>query len=234
MIAGLQKMTLLDFPGKVACTVFLQGCNFRCPFCHNTDLLPHEGEEFLTLEGFSEFLKTRKGLIDAVCVSGGEPTLAPELFDLFSAIKDQGYAAKLDTNGMRPDVLKQLVEKKLIDYVAMDIKSSPSRYAHAAGLPQIAFEKIVESVAFLLTDAVDYELRTTVVSEIHDEACIQEMGEWLASVAPPKKAKKLFLQAFQDRETVAFSGLSTPSDEVLQAFKRILSPYVEQVAIRGE
>lgn len=231
MIAGLQKMTLLDYPGKVACTVFLQGCNFRCPFCHNTDLLPREGEEFMTLEEFSSFLAARKGLIDAVCVSGGEPTLAPELFELFSAIKAHGYFAKLDTNGMRPDVLKQLVEEHLVDYVAMDLKSSPSGYAAAAGLPKVAREKIEESIRFLLTDQVDYEFRTTVVRELHSQETIQEMGAWISSFGRPKK---LFLQAFQDRETVEFAGLTTPSDAELQAFKTALSPYVEQVAIRGE
>jgi len=231
MIAGLQKMTLLDYPGKVACTVFLQGCNFRCPFCHNTDLLPHHGEEFLTLGEFREFLASRKGLIDAVCVSGGEPTLAPEIFELFSAIKEQGFAAKLDTNGMRPDVLKALVEQNLIDYVAMDIKSSPAGYAAAAGLPKLDLSNIEESIRFLMSDAVDYELRTTVVNELHTEDTIREMGVWLASMG---RAKKLFLQAFQDRETVAYAGLSSPSDEALQTFKTILSPHIKQVAVRGE
>lgn len=231
MIAGLQKMTLLDYPGKVACTVFLQGCNFRCPFCHNTDLLPARGEEFMTLAELTEFLASRKGLIDAVCVSGGEPTLAPELFDLFSAIKELGFFAKLDTNGMRPDILKALVEKHLLDYVAMDVKSSPAGYAAAAGLPKCDLSKIEESIRYLLTDKVDYELRTTVVGELHSADTVREMGAWLSTLGRPKK---LFLQAFQDRESVAYAGLSTPSDEALQIFKTILAPFAEQVAIRGE
>lgn len=234
MIAGLQKMTLLDFPGKVACTVFLQGCNFRCPFCHNSELLPREGEELMSVSDLLGFLKTRTGLLDAVCISGGEPTLCVETEEIFRGAKDLGYATKLDTNGMRPDVLRNLVESGLVDYVAMDLKSSPSRYAEAAGLLKLDFENITESVRFLLSDAVDYEFRTTVVNELHDEATMREMGEWLSSVAPGKRAKKLFLQPFQDRETVVFSGLTSPLPQDLQRFCEVLAPHVEQVAVRGE
>ena len=134
MISGLQKMTLLDYPGKVACTVFLQGCNFRCPFCHNSDLLPRSGEPLMTEDAFLQFLKKRQGLLDGVCVSGGEPTLQPGLEALLRQIKALGFAVKLDTNGSRPDVLKTLVSEKLVDYVAMDAKNGPDAYGRTIGL----------------------------------------------------------------------------------------------------
>jgi len=126
-IAGLQKMTLLDYPGRVACTVFLQGCNFRCPFCHNSGLLTGETQEEIPMEAFLTFLSRRQGLLDAVCISGGEPTLSPELPELVSRVKQMGYLVKLDTNGSRPDVLKALAAENLLDYVAMDVKNSPAR-----------------------------------------------------------------------------------------------------------
>ena len=149
-ISGLQKMTLLDFPGKVACTVFLHGCNYRCPFCHNSELLEGRPEPLMTVEEFLAFLKKRAGLLDGVCVSGGEPTLSPDLRDLLVAIKELGYGVKLDTNGSRPAVLKALVAEGLVDYVAMDIKNAPSRYAQTCGVSKIDLAAIEESAAFLM------------------------------------------------------------------------------------
>ena len=233
MIAGLQKMTLLDYPGKVACTVFLQGCNYRCPFCHNSELLPRKGEEFMTEEEFLSFLKKRQGLLDAVCVSGGEPTLYKDLPRLLKAIKDLGYLVKLDTNGSDPEVLKALVTDGLIDYVAMDIKNSPARYGETVGLSKVDMEAIDESIRFLLSDAVAYEFRTTVVAQLHDDASISEMGAWLSSLLPGKKPAQLFLQKFVDRDTVIFSGLSAPDEEQMKGFVSLLAPFVEKVAIRG-
>ena len=233
MIAGLQKMTLLDYPGKVACTVFLQGCNYRCPFCHNSELLPRKGEEFMTEEEFLSFLKKRQGLLDAVCVSGGEPTLYKDLPRLLKAIKDLGYLVKLDTNGSDPEVLKALVKDGLIDYVAMDIKNSPARYGETVGLSKVDMEAIEESIRFLLSDAVAYEFRTTVVAQLHDDASILEMGTWLSSLLPGKKPAQLFLQKFVDRDTVIFSGLSAPDEEQMKGFVSLLAPFVEKVAIRG-
>ena len=233
MIAGLQKMTLLDYPGKVACTVFLQGCNYRCPFCHNSELLPRKGEEFMTEEEFLSFLKKRQGLLDAVCVSGGEPTLYKDLPRLLKAIKDLGYLVKLDTNGSDPGVLKALVKDGLIDYVAMDIKKSPARYGETVGLSKVDMEAIEESIRFLLSDAVAYEFRTTVVAQLHDDASILEMGTWLSSLLPGKKPAQLFLQKFVDRDTVIFSGLSAPDEEQMKGFVSLLAPFVEKVAIRG-
>lgn len=233
MISGLQKMTLLDYPGKVACTVFLQGCNFRCPFCHNSELLPHEGEELMSREEFFAFLRSRKGLLDGVCVSGGEPTLCPELEEMLKGIKELGFAVKLDTNGARPDILKKLVEGGLVDYVAMDVKNSPARYAATAGLPSMVLNRVEESLKYLLSGVVEYEFRTTVVEQLHDEESITSMGEWLLALGEGKKAAKLFLQSFVDRDTVAFSGLSAAGEERMAEYARLLSPCAVEVIIRN-
>jgi pyruvate formate lyase activating enzyme len=234
MISGLQKMTLLDYPGKVACTVFLQGCNYRCPFCHNSELLCHDGEEFMTEDAFIAFLEKRVGLLDGVCVSGGEPTLYPGLEEMLRRIKALDFAVKLDTNGSRPDVLKTLVGKGLVDHVAMDVKNGPRQYGETTGVPGVALERIEESLRFLLSDAVSYELRTTVVEPLHDETSILEMGQWLQSLVPEKKPRVLYLQKFVDRDTVIFSGLSAPTEEKIARFQEVLTPFVESVRIRGE
>lgn len=232
-ISGLQKMTLLDFPGKVACTVFLHGCNYRCPFCHNAELLEGKPEPLMTVEELLAFLKKRVGLLDGVCVSGGEPTLSSGLRDLLAAIKELGYAVKLDTNGSRPKVLKALVAEGLVDYVAMDIKNAPSRYALTCGVSKIDLAAIEESAAFLMSGAVDAEFRTTVVTPFHDEASIAEMGRWLYELAGNRPVKKLFLQPFVDRDTVAFSGLSAPESTQMAEFVELLKPFVLEVSVRG-
>ena len=234
MISGLQKMTLLDYPGKVACTVFLQGCNFRCPFCHNSDLLPHGDEPYMTTDAFLQFLSKRKGLLDAVCISGGEPTLSSELEELLRQIKAMGFLTKLDTNGSDPKLLKHLVSEKLLDYVAMDVKNSPSRYPQTIGLSHAPMDKIEESLAFLISGAVDYELRTTVVAQLHDEASIEEMGRWLSSLVPGQQPEKLYLQSFVDRDSVLFAGLSAPTEEQMAAYEKILAPFVRQPKIRSK
>ena len=233
MISGLQKMTLLDYPGKVACTVFLQGCNFRCPFCHNSDLLPARGEQLMDLAELLSFLKKRIGLLDAVCISGGEPTLDPELESMLREIKAMGYLTKLDTNGSRPDVLKQLMEQELLDYVAMDIKNGPSRYAETSGLPQLRLSVLEDSLHCLLTGKTEYELRTTLVEELHDEASIQDMGLWLHALSAPLQFGKLYLQSFVDRDSVVFAGLSAPEDKKICRYAEILSAYVQEVRIRN-
>ncbi len=233
MIAGLQKMTLLDYPGKVACTIFTQGCNFRCPFCHNSDLLGKEGPEPISEETLLTFLKKRVGLLDAVCITGGEPTLHKDLPELIRKIKDLGYLVKLDTNGSRPDVLKALVEENLLDYVAMDIKNSPDRYGETVGVPNMSLEKIEESVRYLLTDKVDYEFRTTVAEELHNGASFVAMGQWLQGLSPAKKTKRLFIQPYVDRDTVLLGGLHTPTAEALHEMADSAAPFVESVQIRG-
>ena len=234
MIAGLQKMTLLDFPGKVACTLFLQGCNFRCPFCHNSELIPRQGEPLMDTDAFLAFLEKRKGMLDGVCVSGGEPTLCPELESLLGHIKEMGYAVKLDTNGSRPDVLKALVAKGLVDYVAMDVKNSPALYPKTLGFERYDLGSVEESLRFLIGGNVDYELRTTVVSQLHSSASMEEMGQWLSSLPAPKKPRQLWLQYFTDRDTVLFSGLTPPTREEMENYRSILTPHVEKIAIRGD
>lgn len=233
MICGLQKMTLLDFPSKIACTVFLGGCNFRCPFCHNSELFMGKPEKLMEDEEFFAFLKSRKGLLDGVCVSGGEPTLYKDLPVFLEKIKEMGFLVKLDTNGYRPQVLKDLVENKLVDYVAMDVKNSPATYGQTVGLEKMDLAAIEESLRFLIGGEVDYELRTTLVKPFHDRASIQDMGVWLGSLVPDKKPAKLFLQSFVDRDTVLFAGLSAPETEATQEFAKILEPFAEKVTIRN-
>jgi pyruvate formate lyase activating enzyme len=173
------------------------------------------------------------GLLDAVCISGGEPTLYNGLEGLLRQIKALGYLVKLDTNGSRPAVLKALVAEKLIDYVAMDLKNSPTRYGQTVGVERINLAPLEESLCFLLSGAVDYELRTTIVEEFHDASSILEMGQWLCSLVPGVKPMRLFLQPFRDRESVLFSGLHTPTGEKTKLFKDILLPFAEAVDIRG-
>ncbi len=234
MISGLQKMTLLDFPGKVACTVFLQGCNYRCPFCHNSELLGGAPEPLMTEEAFFAFLATRKGLLDGVCVSGGEPTLTPSLPEFLKKIKDMGFAVKLDTNGSRPEVLKALVSKGLVDYVAMDVKNGPQQYPQTVGVALKDLLAIEQSLCFLIEENVDYELRTTLVEPLHNVESITQMGQWLAGLVPGKKPRQLFLQSFVDRDTVLFSGLAAPAEDTVMRFADILSQYIEKVSIRNK
>ncbi len=232
-IAGLQKMTLLDFPGRVACTVFTQGCNFRCPFCHNSDLLPMKGEPFMTDRELLAFLEKRIGLLDGVCFTGGEPTMQPELPGLIKSIKNLGYAVKLDTNGTNPKMLKEMVEAGLLDYVAMDIKNSPENYPETAGMDARLLSKVEESVAYLLDNRVDYEFRTTVVAELHTEDAIQDMGRWLLGIGNGTKPGKWFLQCYTDRDSVLFSGLSAPEADTMRQYAQKLTPFAELVSLRG-
>ncbi len=227
-IAGLQKLTLLDFPGKVACTVFLSGCNFRCPYCHNAELidglLPPETDE----DGLIAFLEKRRGLLDGVCITGGEPSLrGEELARLLRRVKALSYAVKLDTNGTRPELLSSLAEEGLIDYVAMDIKNSPDRYAETAGLSHISLDAVRESASFLLSGRVDYEFRTTVVKELFDDNSFLGIGPWI------RGAKRYYLQPFEDRDTVAVRGLHAPSREELTRYQGIMLPFCPDTFIRG-
>ena len=233
MICGLQKMTLLDYPGKIACTVFLGGCNFRCPFCHNSELFLGSPEKLMEDEEFFKFLKSRRGLLDGVCVSGGEPTLYKNLPEFMGRIKEMGFLVKLDTNGYRPQVVKRLVADGLLDYIAMDVKNSPRMYAQTVGLEKMDLAPIEESLRFLIGGDTPYELRTTLVAQLHDEASILDMGQWLQSLVPGKKPRKLFLQSFVDRDTVLFGNLSAPETETTQQFAKILEPFAEQVTVRN-
>ena len=226
-IQGLQKLTLLDYPGKVACTVFLGGCDLRCPFCHNSGLVAGPMPAELDDGALLAFLDKRRGLLDGVCVTGGEPLLRPELPQLLSRIKELGYPVKLDTNGGRPERLRALLEAGLVDYVAMDIKNSPERYEETAGVPGLDLAPFRESVSLLLRGTVDYEFRTTVVREFHDADSFQAIGPWIAG------ARRYFLQSFVDRDSVLQAGLHPWDRETLASFGDLVRPYVEQVELRG-
>lgn len=228
-IDGFQPMTLLDFPHKVGCTVFLKGCNFRCPFCHNGPLVEGKGERptpALALETFRDFLQRRQGLLDGVCVSGGEPLLNPQLPQLLEAVKEQGFLVKVDTNGSFPHKLRELWKSGLVDYVAMDIKNSPARYAETAGVAELNLTPIRESVAWLLEGHVDYEFRTTVVRQFHDAASFAAIGPWIAG------ARRYFLQTFTQRDTVLRGGLSAWDGETMEHFAAQMRPYVAHVEVR--
>ena len=232
-IVGLQKLTLLDYPGKVACTVFLGGCNFRCPFCHNGQLL-EDAPAIMEPEELLAFLNGRRGILDGVCITGGEPTLTPDLPEFLRQIREMGYLIKLDTNGYRPDVLKALVGEGLVDYVAMDVKNSPERYGETVGIQGLRLDKIEESIRFLMTGEVDYELRTTVAEPLHDEGSVQNMASWLLDLGDDHKIRRLFIQPFVDRDTVLMAGLAAPNDEKLAKFREILGQCAEKVEVRGK
>ena len=226
-IHGLQKMTLLDFPGKVACTVFLGGCDFRCPYCHNFELVDGSAPAIMEEGELFAFLEKRRGLLDGVAITGGEPTLRSDLPVLMRRIKDMGYAVKLDTNGGHPDRLAAILEAGLADYVSMDIKNSPEKYARTVGLDAVDLMPIRESVRLLTAGEADYEFRTTVVDELHDAADFEAIGRWIAG------AKRYFLQAFADRDSVPFAGLHAPSDEKMRRYADIARRYVPQTQLRG-
>ena len=232
-ISGLQKLTLLDFPGKVACTVFLGGCNFRCPFCHNFELVDGSTPPLMEEGELLAFLKSRRGVLDGVCITGGEPTLQPRLAELLREIKSMGYQVKLDTNGYRPEVLRSLVAEGLVDYVAMDVKNGPDLYGTTVGLDGFDLSPIEESIRFLLEGRVDYEFRTTAAEPLHTEQSVADLSRWLLSLEGEHKARQLFLQPFVDRDTVPVAGLSAPDKDTLAAFLALLSPCAEHVSLRG-
>ena len=224
---GLQKMTLLDFPGHVACTVFLGGCDFRCPFCHNFELVDGTAPAVMDDTEFFAFLEKRHGLLDGVAITGGEPCLHPDLPALIRRIREMGFGVKLDTNGHHPAMLRELLEEGLVDYVAMDIKNSPEHYTRTVGLHALDLEPVRESVQLLMSGGTDYEFRTTVVEELHAEEDFRAIGEWI------RGAKRYFLQPFTDRDTVPFGGFHAPSEERLHTYASIMREFVPATAIRG-
>ena len=224
---GFQKMTMLDFPGRVACTVFTGGCNLRCPFCHNALLVTQVDNVVYDEEEILDYLKKRKGLLDGICVSGGEPLLQIGLESFLQKVKELGFKVKLDTNGTFPARLKSLVEKGLVDYVAMDIKNCKDKYALTTGTDSFDISKIEESVAFLLKDTVDYEFRTTIVDGLHETQDIVKIGEWIQG------AKKYFLQNFVDSGNLIKSGLKAVSLDKLKEFAKLLENSVGKISLRG-
>ena len=226
-IHGLQKMTLLDFPGRVACTVFLGGCDFICPFCHNADLIDGSAPPVMDEEELLSFLAERKGRLDGVAFTGGEPMLRKDLPELLRKIRTLGFETKVDTNGNHPELLRTIVSEGLADYIAMDVKNSPERYGETVGVEGFDTAKVDESIRYLIGSDVDYEFRTTVLREFHDEASFVAIGQWI------RGAKKYFLQAFVDREAVPFAGLTAWDEEHMQRFAEIVRGNVETVEVRG-
>ncbi len=227
-ICGLQKTTLLDFPGKVAATLFTGGCNFRCPFCHNSSLLTGDAEELYSSEEILQFLEKRKKILQGVCITGGEPTLQPDLEDFIRDIRVLGLSIKLDTNGYRPDILLSLCRKGLLDYVAMDIKSGRDRYETATGIRNLDMEKIDESIRFLLEGNLPYEFRTTAVRGIHKAEDFRQIGPWI------KGCRRYFLQAFTDSGDILVPGTyGAFSAEEMLAFLELVRPFTEEASLRG-
>ena len=227
-IQGLQRLTLLDFPERTACTVFTAGCNFRCPFCHNASLvvdIPKEAE--LSEEEFFAFLGKRKGILDGVCISGGEPLLQPDIEAFMHKIKDMGFAIKLDTNGSFPNKLIYLVEQGLVDYVAMDIKNGPELYAVTAGVETLDIAPIENSVAYLKEGHIPYEFRTTVVKHYHSEDSFERIGQWLTG------AEKYFLQSFVDSGDLIGKKTKGCSVEEMKEFLSTVQKYIPSAKLRG-
>lgn len=225
-ITGLMKTTLLDFPGKVACTVFTYGCNFRCEFCHNARLVTEINPDNITEEEFFSFLSKRQGVLDGVCISGGEPTLQKDLPGFIRRIKEMGFAVKLDTNGYEPEILQSLIDEGLLDYVAMDIKSSPAGYSKICGV-DINMEKIKKSVSILKEGKVDYEFRTTCVREHHTQEDFEAIAQWLQGNS------KYYLQHFEDSGNLIGEGLSAFSKKETEAFAQIIGEKVPNIGLRG-
>lgn len=227
-IHGFNKLTLLDYPGHLAATIFLGGCNMRCPFCHNASLVTKvSSQPVIPVEQVLEVLTKRKGVLEGVCITGGEPTLYHDLPDLIKEIKGLGYKVKLDTNGTNPAMIKLLVGEKLIDYVAMDIKNSREKYLITSGSSHLPLNLVEESVTFLLSSPLPYEFRTTVVKEYHTKDDMLLIGQWLNG------AEAYFLQSYEDSGDVIQAGLSSHSKETLTGYIELLTPYFKQISLRG-
>ena len=225
-ISGLQKLTLLDYPGHIAATLFTEGCNFRCPFCHNAALIKGGEKSYLSENEVINFLQKRQGLLDGVCISGGEPLLQEDLAALLRKVKNLGFLLKLDINGSFPDRLQALLDEGLLDYVAMDIKSSPSKYDQACGVP-VNFADIQKSVRLLMSGQTDYEFRTTMVCELHKAGDFLEIAQWLHG------AKKYYLQAFKDTGKLLQSGLHGFTKDGAEQIKEQISSHFQLIELRG-
>lgn len=225
-IGGLSKLTLLDYPGMVAATVFANGCNLRCPFCHNASLALSAARD-ISEAGVLAFLDKRRGVLDGICVTGGEPLLQPDLAEFLARVRAMGYRIKLDTNGCFPDRLRDVVRRGLVDSVAMDIKSAPEAYAEAVGMPNFDVSPVLESASFLLGDNVDHEFRTTVVRGLHTRETLVGAARMI------RGAKRYYLQQFVDSGDLIGSGFSAFSEAEMRSFLDAVSPYVREAALRG-
>lgn len=227
-VHGFNKLTLLDYPGRLACTIFLGHCNFRCPFCHNAGLvLDPENEPVIPIEEIRGTLKKRKGILDGVCITGGEPTVHKKLPEFIQQIKKMDYSVKLDTNGTNPQMVQDMVKAGLVDYVAMDIKNAPDKYGETAGIARVHLEAVNETVEFLKSGKVDYEFRTTVTRELHKKEDFLKIRKWLSG------SRRYFLQAYKESEQVIHPVYSSYSREQLENFRQLLLEEISQVEIRG-
>lgn len=253
-IHGLNKLTLLDYPGHMACLIFTGACNYRCPFCHNASLvLNPNSQPAISEDEIFSFLESRKGILEGVCISGGEPTLQADLPEFIRKIRSMGFHVKLDTNGSRPGVLKALLDEGLLDYVSMDIKNAPKKYLTTIGIPEesqesdfsasssdtgtdaLRFDNLItdsvrQSAELLMQSSIPYEFRTTVVKELHNEEDLLTIGKWLNG------ARAYYLQSFRDSETLVGASLGqfhAYEPEQMRAFRDMLKPYFEIVEIRG-
>ena len=228
VLCGLQKMSMVDYPGKLAATVFTGGCNLRCPFCHNAGLVTHlQDTPRLEREEVLRFLRSRKGLLDAVVLSGGEPLLQSGAAEFLAEVRGMGYLVKLDTNGCYPQVLKKILDRGLVDYVAMDIKNCPEKYASTVGIPGFDPAPILESLRLLKESGVAFELRTTVSREFHTPADIAAIGRWLGSV------EHYYLQNFEDSGDVISDGLHGFTEAEMETLAEQARPWAKAVGIRG-
>ncbi len=227
-LGGYQKLTLLDFPGRVACTVFTDGCNLRCPFCHNASLVLDMGAKpYLEEDDFFTFLKGRIGLLDGVAITGGEPLMQPGILDFIKKIKEMGYAVKLDTNGTFPHILRTILEEKLVDYVAMDIKNCPEKYAETTDVPGLDLSKIEESIALLTSHDTPFEFRTTVVREFHTKEDLVKISHWI-----PKDVN-YFLQSFVDSGELIGSNVSGYSPDEMRELIAAVRETIPGANLRG-
>ena len=225
--SGVDKFSLVDYDEKISCTLFLHDCNFRCPFCHNSALVTGQAPIQISEEEILKYLHSRIGVIDAVVITGGEPTLHKELPDFIRKVKEMGYLIKLDTNGTNPDMLIDLVNNNLLDYVAVDIKNSKEKYALTTGLKTLNLDNVIKTVDFLLENHVDYEFRTTLVNEYHTIEDIRKIGEWI------KGAKHYRLQKFIDNENCIQRGLHEVNKKDALMFKDALIGLVNDVELRS-
>ncbi len=226
-IHGLNKTTLLDYPGTLASVIFLGTCNFCCPWCHNKNLVlaPHL-EPAIPEEEVLTFLKKRQGILEGVCITGGEPTLQQDLPAFIGKIKALGYKVKLDTNGYRPDMIRTLLDARLLDYIAMDIKADPLHYGQVCGLPDLNIHVIKTSADLIMKSGIAYEFRTTVIRELHDIEQFHNIGQWLAG------CQAYYLQPFRDSEGVIQPGYSSYPAAELESFRHVLKETIPVVEIR--
>jgi len=231
LIGGLEKLTLIDYPGKVAATLFILGCDFSCPFCQNPELVDPKRikkQPLIKEEVFFKFLKSRQGLLDGICLTGGEPLIQPDLIDFIKKIKEQGFLVKLDTNGHQPVKLKKLFQENLLDFVAMDIKSSPEKYEQATA-KSVNLKNISKSIQLIKRSAIAYQFRTTAVPGLIDKKEIKKIGQWL------KGARFFALQQFRTEKTLdkSWQKIKPYSEEDLKKMVEILKPYFEKVELSG-